>query len=320
MLLAPMARQKKGEFAQELQMLQAQGFVRFRLNGQVLEASELPPLKKTEKHDIDVVVDRVKLPADKQSLRQRLAESFETALRLADGRAIALGMDAPATGRSRAGAAPSGGDEPAGELVAKNCSFPASSPARCAATRWPSWSRACSASTRPAVPARSARAWARSLGFDAARVVSFPSLSLASGAVKGWDRRNPYTFGLLEGVARHYGFDIETAFESLAAEHQRVLLYGSGETEVEFVYVSESASGRKRSVKRAHPFEGILVNLERRWRETDSTAVREDLSRYQCAQPCPHCAGTRLRREARHRAPGGPTQRCKAWPSTRSSA
>jgi excinuclease ABC subunit A len=308
MLLAPMARQKKGEFAQELQMLQAQGFVRFRLNGQVLEASELPPLKKTEKHDIDVVVDRVKLPADKQSLRQRLAESFETALRLADGRAIALGMDAPATGRSRAGAAPSGGDEPAGEaggaggeelLFSSKFACPVCSYAL--AELEP---RLFSFNS-PSGACPQCEGLGQVLGFDAARVVSFPSLSLASGAVKGWDRRNPYTFGLLEGVARHYGFDIETAFESLAAEHQRVLLYGSGEIEVEFVYVSESASGRKRSVKRAHPFEGILVNLERRWRETDSTAVREDLSRYQCAQPCPHCAGTRLRKEARFVRLGG---------------
>ncbi|MBN8506291.1 MAG: excinuclease ABC subunit UvrA, partial [Burkholderiales bacterium] len=282
MLLAPMAREKKGEFAQEFQMLQAQGFVRFRLNGQVVEAADLPALKKTEKHDIDVVVDRVKLPSDAQSLRQRLAESFETALRLADGRAIALDMES--------------GEELlfSSKFACPVCSY-ALAELEPRLFSFNSPSGACP----------HCEGLGQVLGFDPSRVVAFPSLSLASGAVKGWDRRNPYTFGLLEGVARHYGFDIETPFESLAPEHQKVLLHGTGEVEVEIAYVSESASGRKRTVKRSHPFEGILTNLQRRFRETDSAAVREDLARYQSAQPCPHCEGTRLRREARHVRLGG---------------
>jgi excinuclease ABC subunit A len=278
MLLAPLAREKKGEFVQEFQMLQAQGFVRFRIDGQIVEAADLPPLKKTEKHDIDVVVDRVKLGADAATtLRQRLAESFETALRLADGRALALDMDS-------------------GEELLFSSKFACPVCSYALAELEP---RLFSFNS-PAGACPSCEGLGQVLGFDPARVVAFPSLSLASGAVKGWDRRNPYTFGLLEGVAKHYGFDIETAFESLSDEARQVLLHGSGETEIEFAYVSESASGRKRTMKRSHPFEGILTNLERRFRETDSAAVREDLARYQVAQACPQCEGTRLRREARH--------------------
>ena len=136
--------------------------------------------------------------------------------------------------------------------------------------------------------------------FDAERVLAFPSLSLASGAVKGWDRRNAYTFSLLESVARHYGFDVETPFEQLPDPAKHVLLHGSADVDIEFVYEAEGPKGRKRTVKRRHPFEGIVPNLERRFRETDSAAVREDLARYQSAKPCPACGGTRLRREARH--------------------
>jgi len=140
--------------------------------------------------------------------------------------------------------------------------------------------------------------------FDADRVVAFPSLSLASGAVKGWDRRNGYTFSLLESVAKHYAFDIETAFEDLPTTAQKVLLHGSGTTDIEFIYTAEGdgkgGRGKQRTVKRSHPFEGILPNLSRRFRETDSAAVREDLMRYQSAKPCPDCDGSRLRREARN--------------------
>jgi excinuclease ABC subunit A len=136
--------------------------------------------------------------------------------------------------------------------------------------------------------------------FDAERVVAFPSLSLASGAVKGWDRRNNYTFSLLESVAGHLGFDLDTPFEELPAEAREVLLRGSGEVEIEFVYQAEGARGKPRVVKRSHPFEGILPNLERRLRETDSAAVREELARLQSAKPCPDCHGTRLRVEARN--------------------
>ncbi len=276
MLMAPLAREKKGEFEKDFQALQAQGFVRFRINGEIHEASELPALKKTEKHDIDVVIDRVKLPAEPGQLRQRLAESFETALRLADGRALVLDMDSQEELLFSSKFACPVCSYALAELEPRLFSF-----------------------NSPAGACPSCEGLGQVLGFDPGRLVAFPSLSLASGAIKGWDRRNPYTFGLLEGVARHYGFDIEAPWEQLAPEQQQVLLRGSGDEEIEFAYVSESASGRKRTMKRSHPFEGILVNLERRFRETESAAVREDLARYQTAQPCPHCEGTRLRREAR---------------------
>ena len=136
--------------------------------------------------------------------------------------------------------------------------------------------------------------------FDPERVVAFPSLSVASGAIKGWDRRNAYTFSMLESVAAHYGFSLDRPFEELAPAHQQVLLQGSGGDEIGFVYHAEGPSGRKRSVKRSHPFEGILPNFERRFRETDSATVREDLARYQSHKPCAACGGARLRREARH--------------------
>jgi excinuclease ABC subunit A len=136
--------------------------------------------------------------------------------------------------------------------------------------------------------------------FDPQRVVAFPSLSMGSGAVKGWDRRNAYTYSLLESVARHYQFDLDLPFEDLPAAAQQVILHGSGIEELPFVYEAETASGKKRSVKRWHAFEGIIPNFQRRYRETDSVHVREELARYQSAKPCPDCAGTRLRREARH--------------------
>jgi excinuclease ABC subunit A len=282
MLMAPLARGKKGEFVQEFQALQAQGFVRFRLNGVVVEAADLPALKKTEKHDIDVVIDRVKLPADPQSLRQRLAESFETALRIAEGRALTLNLETQQE-----------------QLFSSKFACPICSYAL------PELEPRLFSFNSPSGACPSCEGLGQKLGFDPARVVAFPSLSLASGAVKGWDRRNPYSFGLLEGVAAHYGFDLEQPFEDLPETARRALLYGSGEEEIAFTYVSETASGRKRSMKRSHPFEGILTNLERRFKETDSTAVREDLARYQTAQACPDCAGTRLRREARHVRLGG---------------
>ncbi|MEY2802498.1 MAG: hypothetical protein RL513_2083, partial [Pseudomonadota bacterium] len=278
MLLAPLAREKKGEFVTEFTALQAQGFVRFRVDGVVVEAPDLPVLKKTEKHDVDVVVDRIKLGPDAAvSLRQRLAESFETALRLSEGRALVLDMVSGAETLFSSKFACPICSYALSELEPRLFSF-----------------------NSPSGACPSCEGLGHVLGFDPARVVAFPSLSLASGAVKGWDRRNPYSFGLLEGVAAHYNFDVETPWEELPDDLKHVLLHGSGETEIAFTYVSESASGRKRSMKREHPFEGILSNLQRRFKETDSAAVREDLARYQTTQACPDCGGTRLRREARH--------------------
>jgi len=274
MVLAPVVRDRKGEFTELFADMQAQGYVRFRVDGTAYEAADVPKLKKTEKHDIDVVIDRVKV---QPGLQQRLAESFEAALRIAEGRAMALEMDSAKEHLFSSKFACPVCSYSLSELEPRLFSF--NSPVGACPT--------CDGLGHTTV-------------FDAERVVAFPSLSLASGAVKGWDRRNGYTFSLLESVARHYRFDIDAAFELLPKDAQRVLLHGSGEENIEFVYEAEGARGKMRSVKRSHPFEGILPNLSRRFRETDSAAVREDLLRYQSAKPCPDCDGSRLRREARH--------------------
>ncbi len=286
-VLAPVVRDRKGEYADLLADLQAQGYVRFRIDGEVAEAGALPALKKTEKHDIDVVIDRLRV---RPQMQQRLAESFETALRLADGRAIALELD--------------GGRE---HLFSAKFACPVCSYAL------PELEPRLFSFNSPVGACPSCDGLGQVTRFDVERIVAFPSLSLASGAVKGWDRRNAYTFSLLEAVARHYGFDIDTPFDQLPEAARQVLLHGSGSDEIEFIYSAQptKAGGRSRSVKRSHPFEGIVPNLERRFRETDSAAVREELSRYQAVRPCPDCDGTRLRREARHvlldDAAGGPS-------------
>ncbi len=283
MVLAPVVRDRKGEFADLLQDMQARGYVRFRIGAsgappQVLEADTLPVLKKNEKHDIDVVIDRLKT---RPEFQQRLAESFEAALRIAEGRAIALETE---TGREHLFSSKFGCpvcSYSLSELEPRLFSF--NSPVGACP--------ACDGLGQVTV-------------FDADRVVAFPSISLASGAIKGWDRRNSYTHSMLEAVSRHYAFDTETPWEQLPAAVRQVLLHGSGSEEIEFVYQAEGAGkdgkAKTRSVKRKHPFEGILPNLERRFRETDSTAVREDLARYQAVKPCAACGGARLRREARH--------------------
>ena len=279
MVLAPVVRDRKGEFLELFADMQARGYVRFRVGGDgvpgaVVDVTDLPKLKKTEKHDIDVVIDRLKPRAE---FKQRLAESFEAALRLAEGRAIALEMD---SGREH--------------LFSSKFACPVCS-----------WSLSeleprLFSFNSPVGACQACDGLGQAAAIDAERVVAFPSLSLASGAVKGWDRRNPYTFSLLESVAKHYAFDIETAFDALPDQARDVLLHGSGSEEIEFTYSAEGKSGKTRSVKRRHAFEGILPNLERRYRETDSVTVREELARYQSIKPCPDCGGARLRREARH--------------------
>jgi len=278
MLLAPVVRDRKGEFIELFQDLQAQGYVRFRVDGQTVEVPDLPALKKAEKHDIDVVVDRIKLRHDgADSLRQRLAESFEAALRLADGRALVLNMDSGAEAIYSS------------KFACPICSY-----------SLPELEPRLFSFNSPVGACPCCEGLGQTTVFDPERVVAFPSLSMASGAVKGWDRRNAYTFSMLESVAKHYAFDIEQPFEELPPAAQQVLLHGSGDEEITFVYQAEGANGRKRSVKRAHPFEGILPTLQRRFKETDSATVREELARYQSAKPCPHCEGSRLRREARN--------------------
>ncbi|CAN5721552.1 excinuclease ABC subunit UvrA [soil metagenome] len=278
MVLAPVVRDRKGEFTELFADMQAQGYVRFRVDGATFEAADVPKLKKTEKHDIDVVIDRIKV---QPGLQQRLAESFEAALRIADGRAMALEMDSAKEHLFSSKFACPVCSYSLSELEPRLFSF--NSPVGACPT--------CDGLGHTTV-------------FDAERVVAFPTLSLASGAVKGWDRRNGYTFSLLESVAKHYAFDIDAAFESLPPTAQAILLNGSGEQDIEFVYTAEGdgkgARSKPRMVKRSHPFEGILPNLARRFKETDSAAVREDLMRYQSAKPCPDCHGSRLRREARN--------------------
>jgi len=292
MILAPVAREKKGEFQELFAEMQAQGYVRFRINGQAYEADALPALKKTEKHDIDVVVDRIKVRPD---LQQRLAESFEAALRIANGRAIALEMDAPADIKNDSNNANKDeGQRPKEHLFNAKFACPV-----------------CNYSIAELEPRLfsfnspvGACPTCDGLGnhefFDPTRVVAFPTLSLASGAIKGWDRRNGYYFSMLESMAKHYAFDIEAAFESLPEPVQQVILYGSGEEEIKFSYIMDSGASQGKKVSKKHPFEGIIPNMQRRYRETDSALVREDLGRLRSTQACPECSGSRLRKEARH--------------------
>lgn len=274
MLLAPVIRERKGEHLAVFDEMRAQGFVRARVDGKLYELDEVPKLDKQKKHSIDVVVDRFKVRAD---LQQRLAESFETALSLADGIALVAPMDedededveeiifsarfaCPVCGHSIS------------ELEPKLFSF-----------------------NNPAGACPTCDGLGVKQFFDARRVVN-GELTLAEGAIRGWDRRNVYYFQMLGSLAQHYGFSLEEPFDELGAEHQKVVLYGSGRENVDFRYLND----RGDIVKRSHPFEGILPNLERRYRETESATVREELAKFLSTQPCPDCHGTRLRREARH--------------------
>ncbi|NCV62839.1 MAG: excinuclease ABC subunit A, partial [Betaproteobacteria bacterium] len=274
LLMAPVARERKGEFAEVFAQMQAQGFVRFRIDGHVVELAELPALAKKEKHDIDVVIDRLKVRPD---MAQRIAESMETALRLADGRALVLDLDTGVEHAFNAKFACPHCSFAIGELEPRLFSF--NSPLG-----------AC-----PACEGLGEQSF-----FDPARIVAFPEISLASGAIKGWDKRNAYYFAMLESLANHYQFDLETPFEQLPADIQQVLLYGSGDESIKFSYVLESGSRAGRKTSKQHPFEGIVHNMARRYKDTDSALVREELSRYRGLRSCEACAGTRLRTEARH--------------------
>jgi excinuclease ABC subunit A len=274
MVLAPIARERKGEFEDVFAQMQAQGYVRFRINGQVVEVEALPKLKKNEKHDIDVVIDRLKV---RPEVQQRLAESFEAALRLAEGRAVALEMDSGREHLFNAKFACPICHYSIAELEPRLFSF-----------------------NSPVGACPSCDGLGHMEFFDPQRVVAFPSLSLASGAIKGWDRRNAYYFSLLESLAKHYKVDVDAPFESLPPAVQHAVLHGSGEEEIRFQYTMESGASAGKKVTRKHPFEGVIPNMARRYRETDSPAVREELARYRSLQPCPECGGSRLRTEARH--------------------
>ena len=279
MILAPIVSNRKGEFIDLFEDLQSQGFVRFRIRSGggtthiakpiVYEVDQLPTLKKTDKHSIEVVVDRIKV---KQDIKQRLAESLETALRLADGRVIAVNMDTHE------------------EFLFSNkfacpiCSFALQE----LEPRLFSFNN-------PLGACPSCDGLGHVSFFDPKRIVAHPELSMASGAIKGWDRRNQFYFRMLQNLADFAKFDIEKPFESLSKKAQDLILFGSGQTKVPFEYLNEKGV----AVTKPHTFEGIIANFERRYRETDSIAVKEELARYQNIQTCPDCEGSRLRKEAR---------------------
>ncbi|MEP7069178.1 MAG: excinuclease ABC subunit UvrA, partial [Usitatibacter sp.] len=276
MVLAPLVVGRKGEQADLIEELRAQGFVRLRIDGAVHEIDQLPKLDRNKKHTLEIVIDRLKVVPDggkPGGIAQRLAESFETALRHADGRAIAAEMDG---GREHLFSA---------KFACPICSYsiPELEP------RLFSFNNPLGACPR-----------CDGLGqitfFDPKRVVAFPHLSLAGGAIRGWDRRNQFYFSMLQSLAQHYGFDVEAPFESLPPSAQEIVLNGSGEEKIAFRYPGEKG----RSSVKEHAFEGILPNLERRHRETDSIAVKEELAKYLNTRDCPECHGTRLRREARN--------------------
>ena len=292
MILAPVAREKKGEFLDVFADMQAQGYVRFRINGETFEFDNLPKLKKTEKHDIDVVVDRIKVRAD---MKQRLAESFEAALRLANGRAIALEMEDTAVIKNDSNLRNAdGGYGPKEHLFNAKFSCPV-----CSYSISELEPRLFSFNS-PVGACPSCDGLGQQDFFDPARVVAFPTLSLASGAIKGWDRRNGYYFSMVECLAKHYKFDADQPFDALPEAIQNAILFGSGEEEIKFSYVVDSGASQGKKLAKKHPFEGIIPNMQRRYRETDSALVREDLARMRSTQPCPDCKGSRLRIEARN--------------------
>ena len=270
MILSPLVVERKGEQLDLFDELRAQGFTRLRINGKVYEIDALPTLQKTKKHTVEIVVDRLKVNAE---AKQRLAESFETALRHADGRALAVEMD---TGKEHLFSA---------KFACPICDY-----------SLPELEPRLFSFNNPMGACPECDGLGTINFFDPKRIVAFPTLSLSSGAIKGWDRRNQFYHQLLAGLAKHYDFDIEQSFESLPDKIQEVILYGSGKTEIAFQYVSE----RGKPTLRRHAFEGVVHNLERRYNETDSPTVREELAKYLNSCTCPECKGTRLRLEARH--------------------
>ncbi len=291
MVLAPVAREKKGEFVELFAQMQALGYVRFRVNGQIYEHDALPTLKKTEKHAIDVVVDRLKV---RPEMQQRLAESFEAALRLADGRAMAVELDTQhnendSVSRSSHKAYSQKEHIFNAKFACPVCNYSLQE----LEPRLFSFNSPVGAC--PSCDGLGVQAF-----FDPQRVVAFPALSLAGGAIKGWDKRNGYCFSMLQSLANHYKFDLDTPFEALPPAVQQVVLHGSGTEEIKFSYVMDSGAFAGKTMNKKHPFEGVLPNITRRYRETDSAAVREDLGRYRNTRHCSVCDGARLRREARH--------------------
>ncbi|MGI8560850.1 MAG: excinuclease ABC subunit UvrA, partial [Luteimonas sp.] len=291
MLLAPVVRERKGEHAQVFDQLRAQGYVRVRVDGELHEIDDVPKLALRQKHTIEAVIDRFKVRED---LKQRLAESFETALKLGDGMASVHALDAAQDSASAArgrmpGAADDGGAaEPL--LFSSKYSCPVCDYAL------PELEPRLFSFNSPVGACPTCDGLGVSEFFDPVRVVVHPELSLAAGAVRGWDRRNAYYFQLIQSLARHYGFSVDTRWNDLPETSRDAVLFGSGKDVLTFSYVTE-AGGR---TQRKHSFEGIIPNLERRYRETESAAVREELAKYISEQPCTECHGARLNRSARN--------------------
>ncbi len=294
MLLSPVVRDRKGEHAQLFDELRAQGYVRARVDGEIYLLEDVPELELRRKHTIEVVIDRFKV---RPELKQRLAESLETALLLSDGLALLTPIETHDSREEKLFSSRYSCvhcDYSLQEIEPRMFSF-----------------------NNPNGACPECDGLGVSQFFDPERVVTNPQLSLAGGAVRGWDRRNAYYFQIIKALADHYGFDIETPFEDLSKKHRDIILYGSGDEIVEFTYFGER--GRQ---KRRHPFAGIIPNLERRYRETDARIVREELSKYISQRPCSECGGLRLNREARNvfiadttlpMIAGWPIQQCLAF-------
>jgi excinuclease ABC subunit A len=270
MLLAPLVQERKGEHLHVFNELRSSGFVRARIDGIVVELDDLPKLDKNKKHSIEAVVDRFKVRDD---LQQRLAESFETALQLTDGIAIVAQMNGDEeTTYSARYACPTCGHS-IGELEPRMFSF-----------------------NNPAGACSSCDGLGIKQYFDESRIVQHPEVSLAEGAIRGWDRRSVYYFHMLTSLADHYGFDIDKPFKKLSKKHQKTILQGSGKEQISFSYVND----RGDVFQRTHAFEGIIPNLERRYRDTESQSVRDELTKYISTQSCTSCEGSRLSTSSRN--------------------
>ena len=287
MLLAPVVRGRKGEHAHIFQSLLAQGFIRARIDGLVVDLDDAPELEKNKKHDIEVVVDRFKV---KPELQLRLSESFEAALNLSEGLAIITTMDGAPILTSSVNNGSSIHSDPSEILFSARFACPV-----------------CNYSIDELEPRMfsfnnpaGACPGCDGLGvkqfFDIDRVVQYPECSISEGAIRSWDRKNLFYFNMLTSLADHYRFNIDHPFQDLAPQHQQVVLFGSGKEVIDFNYVNDKGTVFKRS----HQFEGIIPNMERRYRETESQGVREDLTKYMNTQHCPDCNGARLRKSARH--------------------
>ncbi|MFZ7222914.1 excinuclease ABC subunit UvrA [Avibacterium avium] len=272
MLLAPVVKDRKGEHIKILEHIAAQGYIRARIDGEICDLSDPPKLELQKKHTIEVVVDRFKVRPD---LATRLAESFETALELSGGTAVVANMDDPKAEELLFSA----------NFACPHCGYSV-----------PELEPRLFSFNNPAGACPTCDGLGVQQYFDEKRVVQNPSISLAGGAIKGWDRRNFYYYQMLTSLAKHYGFDVESPFEDLPKKIQHIILHGSGNEEIEFQYMND----RGDVVLRRHSFEGILNNMARRYKETESMSVREELAKNISTRPCKDCGGSRLRLEARN--------------------